>query len=239
MLTRKRYTALMFFVVAFAADASLHLIDQKDFIGYSRFNLFLLPMLIASACYAVETLAGRWRLAAGLMLALVVAADLYPRFWFCPFHLDGSRVAQWGDDYGGFDTTDHSYPYREAIRWLDEKHPRARIFFTCNKWYEYHVEFYGRKGLRYNLPAPKSRKRHEADLVSQALTVAKDEGFDLVVFHLIGLSPPDVSSDNMSGYVQTKVFKNQAHALVIYELKDKPVQPAALPTEPGDWPMAD
>jgi hypothetical protein len=220
MLWQRRFAALIFFAAAFAADAGLHLIDNQEFIGYSRFNLFLTPMVIVAAWYAIDALLppGAW---AGL--ALVIAVN----FSLSPVHLDGSKVADWGQYF--FDTTDQSYPYREAIRWLNHQHGDERILFT-GLWFKYPIKLYAKKGLRYEeSPNSKSHERDDAKAIERALGAAGEDGFDVVVYHLYHRPPPVMKPERMSGFKQIKLFQNSAHALVVYEQQDKSAGPTTAP----------
>ena len=69
----------------------------------------------------------------------------------------------------------------------------------------------------------------DARSISEALSRARDQGFDVVVWHLYGRSPPHITHGRMSGYVLSRIVSNQSHALAIYELKDKSATPATQP----------
>ena len=72
---KRQYRALLFLVVAFGADLMFHVIDDAGYIwiGYSRFNLFLAPIVIAGAYYLLRFLSDnrpRWT---GYLLGGVIA----------------------------------------------------------------------------------------------------------------------------------------------------------------------
>ena len=261
MLARRNYSALLFFSATFFGDALLHLLDEPSFRGYSRFNLFLLPMLLVTAWQAIESLAGLFSPMAWMALGLVIFGNL---FFFCPIHPDGSRVALWGDDYGGFDTTDHTYPYREAIRWINDKNPPPKVLFA-GKRYEYGVDFYVRKRLDFKNPPEKKADRRknkslgqdeeqddpsaasmaaaqvgstpsiydEAKYLERALQEGQDGGFDAVVYHLHGLTEPRLRSNAMHGYMKNpKTFENESHKLLVFEKRKK--RPSSEPSPPPD-----
>src|SRR6202035_2565397 len=106
MLARRRFASLLFFAAAFFADAGLHLADRSIYIGYSRFNLFLLPMALVTAWHAIDALSS---VAAPLTWA-ALGLILYGNWHLAPVNRDGSKKAGWGQYF--FDTTDHSYPYQ-------------------------------------------------------------------------------------------------------------------------------
>ena len=233
MVARRQFAVLFFFAVAFAADAGLHLIDDHAYIGYSRFNLFLLPMAIAAAWHAVDTLCRFTAPVAWGALALVIGGNLA----LVPIHLDGSKKAGWGQYY--FDTTDHSYPYRETIQWINQKHHEDRVLFA-GMWFKYPVRLYLRRGMSFD--APSDRNWFGSDdtrSVEAALAQARSDGFTLVVYHLYDMAPPQMHARNMAGFRQVKLFQNAAHALVVYEQMDPSAKgattaPAKTDAEPPE-----
>jgi hypothetical protein len=145
-----------------------------------------------------------WGASAGLLG--IVGASLL----LCPVHLDGARQPGWGE-YRQF-WTEHSYPYREAIGYLMAKYPRDRTLSTgldIEYWQEFYV---GRSGLMFPLPTP--RGGDESRAAEEMLVLAAGNGFQHVLYHVMGPSIPHPRST--SGFTVEKVFRNSSHELILF-----------------------
>ncbi len=81
-------------------------------VGYSRWNLFLLPMILFWAAVSVNYIVKRKNIY-GILLLLVIFAFNLRLF---PFKSDGTRLPNWGAPR--MDSGEYSYPYAETIRFL-------------------------------------------------------------------------------------------------------------------------
>lgn len=214
MLRQERFLEVGFFTGAFFADAVMHLIDSPVWIGHSRFNLFLLPMLLVTAAQAVRALNRRFSKVAALVSCLWLVVNVI----ISPVNFDGSKRPRWGDYV--YDTSEHSYPYRSAIRWLNENSHGRRVLAT-GLYYSYQFKFYAAPTtLIDELPTAEPAAltpavQNDAAEVAAALKAAQEKSYDFVLHRLSGLSVPSVPDSR--GYVQRQVFRNAAHALVVYE----------------------
>jgi hypothetical protein len=227
MLVRRCLLPALLFVTVFLGDATFHLLDEVHLLGYSRFNLFLFPVVVVTATVALGSLPRRWTPATVLLALGVMGANL----WLSPLHADGSKIPNWGDY--GFDEAEHYYPYREAIRWLDVHHSRDRILVTGQ---DYSPEIYmyapaappgtrawpqwGRITLRL-LPYDRTstlgiRAPDNPSKVTADLAAAARDGFEVVLYHVMWGTDAAVMPRPV-GWRLAKVFATQVHCLVVYE----------------------
>ena len=218
LMWRRQYRIAGFLVMAFCADAAFHLVDYSAFVGYSRFNLFLLPPLIAAASFFAAHLArrggagGRWK-TRGLILAGVLTAALAVNFRLSPVYLDGTKVPHWGNDL--CDTSEHYYPYRAALSWVND-HARGRKVLIAGLNWAYSKEVYLDREIDVSAPIDESAPAiDDPQRIEAALKAAGAQQRNLVVLHLYGTRPPQLRQTY--GFVQTRMFANQAHVLAIYE----------------------
>lgn len=207
LLSRRRFTAVAFLVTAYAADTVLHVVDFKEYAGYSRFDLFVLPLVLVAALEAIVWLRTRGpRLAAGA-LAIGIGCNLLQS----PINADGSKTPLWGNYL--IDTSEHYYPYLRAEQWIrDRGLADARIRFTGMPDEYYMVGF-----LR---PFPNQDEKLvprggiEVRTLEQALEDAAADGRDVVVYHVVGDTVPVPT--RTAGFLPGETIANQAHALVVF-----------------------
>lgn len=205
LAARGRWAPLAFLSLACAGSAALHYLDDHNFIGYSRFNLFLLPGLLALAWEAVRRLqALRPRLAAPLLAAAVGMNVI-----LSPVNADGSKRPFWG--VYGVDVGEHYYPYRQALAFLEARHGGVRVRLTGHH-YRYFAAFYtGRADWPEQvLMEPQA---DETAQVEAALAAAERDGVEAVLYQLRG-EPPRLPAAH--GYARARIFRNRAHALVLF-----------------------
>ena len=206
IVAKGEFRMAAFLAAVIGGTLAWNLIDVREFVGYSRFNLFLVPPVIVGAHRIFETLLHRSiAVGAGLM---ILAAGL--NLVISPVNMDGTKKPLWGDP--GVDTSDHYYPYREAFRWLAEHRLRDKII-VAGLYYPYHMEFYAPWALKREVIICE-RGMPEHQVLEAALAKGNREGYPLVLYHVLGTAPPRAS--NMHGYVLDRVFSNSAHELALY-----------------------
>jgi hypothetical protein len=214
LMLNRRYLVVLFLVGAFVGDALVHLVDQVHLVGYSRFNLFLLPVVTMAATYAIDLISRRQAAVAALLAAGVISANL----WISPLHADGTKVGGWGDY--GFDESEHDYPYREAVGWLAVHHARDRILVTGMD-YNLELYFYRPDSMHITLMTlPYNRvdsiaPHDDPRAVASDLAGAAREGFDVVVYHVWGADSSAMPQP--PGWRLARVISNQSNCLVVYE----------------------
>ena len=84
-------------------------------------------------------------------------------------------------------------------------------------YYPYRFEFYFNQlnwKPEYTLSMTNYRDNDSLSL-SQALTEAENNNFDIVLFQVFGSELPQVK--DMHGFSEEKLFKNDAHTLIVFE----------------------
>lgn len=211
VLARQRgYAAPVFLLTAFAADATFHILDTKGYLGYSRFNLFLLPPVLAGAAAALAAFAKsrpRW---CAVVLAGIVALNL----WISPVNPDGSKVPRW--DAYRVDTGEHYYPYGETLRWLERSYPDRLIWFTGLR-YRYAFDFYFEKldwHPSFEQRVTDQRSGDDDDAVESVLRAADVQGAEVVVFQPDRKAVPQPTQ--FHHFRVARVFANDACLLLVY-----------------------
>jgi hypothetical protein len=241
MLARRReYVLLLFFGMVGLLQPMAYAVDQGSlYAGYSRFNLLVLPAILAGALIALRAIVPRIRGAAALAAGVLIAANLL----ITPVHADGTKAPYWGNYL--FDTSEHYYPFREAITWLRDDPRNDSILFAG--WnYGYHFEFYFRQlqwrprfgevgtevtmsperfGMHFSQSAWQPRRNidelmmrsspgGESSRVSSMLRDAAEGGFQVVVYQVLGRQIPHLQ--DTGDYQLARVFSNQAHSLMVF-----------------------
>ena len=242
LLLGKEFSSLNFILVVFIATPLFFSVDSSgDHAGYSRFNLYILPVILTAALGILKNV--RLGKIMGIIVACVVIGG---NLLLSPVYTNGIKKPFWGNYL--LDTSDHYYPYRQALVWLKENHGQERIFFTGMN-YGYYFDFYFNQlnwkpsyKFDQNLIsgdyhedfamyfddsewAPKRKidrwlnNSNESIILSQALERAKKGGYDVVLYHVLGREIPHLLERDSGQFLLAKVFQNQAHALLVYVRK--------------------
>ena len=209
---RKTPTRLLL-VLMFAVWAVMHIMDrcisvtsESNGTGFSRYMLLFAPPLIAGLHEGVRFLSARrvWVAAAGLLL--IVGVNLA----ISPIHLDGARQPGWGEYRWNF--SEHTYPYRSALEYIQANHPKDRTLLTgfdYQYWYEYYTGPTDRFAKAAVPPGPS-----ESRTATELLGYASQKGFQHVLYHVMGPEAP--RPPNTFGFTVEKTFQNSVHMLVLY-----------------------
>jgi hypothetical protein len=201
--------------------------DTAAYAGYSRFNLLILPVLIGTTVTCLQKLGASEPRRAHL----IAFAWLSVNWLWLPIYADGSRVPQWGSRVA--DTADYTYPYRDALVWIRDHHPDARLFATGLD-YPYSFDFYFRQlnwqpPFRMHLIQPGPvRTREEID---RFFGEAARDNAAVVLYHVRAedLTP----TARVSPFEVERMFTNRAHRLLVYRLTTVPSVPVANPERPS------
>lgn len=194
--------AVLLALAVAAAGALFFIVDEAQYVGFSRYNLVVVPAVICAATWGFAWVAGHARLAAIFAVALLAGANLR----LSPLHMDGSKIPGWGGSAA--DVAEQYYPYREAMRWLHATHRDERIFFA-GLGYPYYHEFYFRQ-LRWH---PKGRISEEKGSRADAARAAAAAGCDLVVYPVPAADT--APEPGAAGAPPERVFRNRAHRIEI------------------------
>ena len=211
LVAARRYLTVSFLACAYVLDTALHFLDHTEYAGYSRFNLFVLPLALVAASAALERVRARSPRLVYAVLVLGIAGNV----WLSPVNADGSKRPMWGNYLG--DTSEHYYPYKRAVQWIrDNGLGDARIRFT-GMTYRYYA-------LSVLTPFPHQDEKvlepstDEGSSIELALKNAREDKFDVVVYQILGPTVPALTQT--SGFRTAQVLTNQAHSLVIFRKAD-------------------
>jgi hypothetical protein len=210
LVSRKQLRKALFLLAAAAATTLFHLIDAARYTGYSRFNLLVLPAVLAGSVVFLQFIETKKKWYLPALAALVVATNLA----MSPVNWDGTKRPYWGN-YLAKTPAEHCYPYREALAWLKGHSPAAVIQFTGMSA-SYYFDFYFDKldwHPRYELL--KDSPAGGLASIRDALQAASANGVDCVVVRGDdGLQAQ--RADSASEQWRLKVFRNMAHSLLVY-----------------------
>lgn len=210
-LHKRAYPSFLFFVFLFIGYSLFFMIDEKIYIGYSRFNLFLLPPVIAVSTLLLKSIISsrKW------LAFVVISAGILSALLLSPIQRDGTKTPYWGNYL--FDTSEHYYPMDSAISWLSENEPEENLLIS-GLYYQYFIKFYFNK---YNWhPDPyeilliEKGSLDDQENLETALSKADEEGFDKVLFFVMGESLPEAPPG--SDFHQEAVFLNLSHELLLF-----------------------
>ena len=211
LIIKRKYPSFFFSLLYFIGYSLFLIFEQKKYIGYSRFNLFLLPVVLAGSLFLIQEILKKRKLVAYLLVGLTLIISIL----LTPVLRDGTRVPGWGNYF--FDTGEHYYPVEEAMSWLKEKDPDGNILFAGLN-YKYTYSFYLDK-LKW---VPEGVDLFLSDIENQdddlnlkmALIEAEKKGYNNVLFFILGDEVPQLPEN--SPYYEAIVLRNMAHKIVIY-----------------------
>lgn len=214
LLRRKEYATAGFLLSIVLGYQVFYIIDNWQLVGYSRFNLLVLPAILAGTAVFINWIMNEKK---QFGIALIVLAILV-NFSISPINLDGSKKPYWGNY--NVDTSEHYYPYREAIAWLGETYPGVHGL-SGGLYYPYSFAFYSDQlhwkpqEILYRSKSQVSSNSDSAELAI-VLAEAKIKNDPIVLFHVLGKEIPQMPSS--TDYRLEKVFLNDAHMLVVYRV---------------------
>jgi len=183
-------------------------VDDWRYIGYSRFNLLILPEILACGIVVIHRLKDRKIIGPALSI-LILALN----FWISPINSDGTKKPLWGNY--NFDTSEHYYPYEETLQWIKDSDIDGSLLFTGLD-YPYYLDFYFYK-LNW-FPVHKvilSEGNHDEKMdILEELATGKEENYSSVIYQITGKDIPAFKEG--IGYSNQKVICNKAHCLLVF-----------------------
>ncbi|MBN2030664.1 hypothetical protein JW824_10520 [bacterium] len=211
LLWQKRETAsFLFYIVLLILVPSFHILDNIDYTGYSRFNLFLVPLIIMASTVLINKMINKKRILS-LMIAL---AFIGLHYRLSPLNGDGTKKPYWGNYL--IDTSEHYYPYRKTLLWLKENHHNDEILFT-GMYYPYYLGFYFRQLEWYPTRSIQlvDQNRNENKEFIENLLESTKPNCHVVVYHT--RNHHLFEYDHLNGFSIEKVFTNQSqNYLIVY-----------------------
>jgi hypothetical protein len=209
LIMKKEYVRAGFFLSLILLYPLFYAVDALKYTGYSRFNLFVLPPVLAASTVLIEQWIKDRKTLAIVVACLILSINL----WKSPVFIDGTKKPFWGNYLA--DTSEHYYPYPEALGWLKNNYANAPVLFT-GMYYPYFFDFYfnqlgwapDHKILLTNI------EDNDSVSLSRALIEAEAANFDIVVFQVLGKEPPQ--GVDTGRYREEKTLRNDAHLLIIY-----------------------
>ncbi len=192
-------------------------LDQWIYIGYSRFNLFMVPAILLAATSVIQWLNTKKNYFVYLVLVITITTNII----ISPINMDGTKKPYWGNY--NYDTSEHYYPFDAAFKYLKQK--EVNNIFLTGMTYPYYYKFYLSK---YDLTVKVKEKvapTNEVMSLEDAVTYATTKEYDAVIYPILKvISQPDNDQEieiekEISGYKIQK-FCNQAHCLLVLTLND-------------------
>ena len=214
LLAKKRQIlTLTFSLSTIVAYSLFYGMENTIYSGYSRFNLFILPLIIFISKEFLYALRHKKILVCSLLLIAIIF-----NIRLSPIHMDGTRIPLWGNYL--VDTSEHYYPYPETIQWLKKNHKSKKILFSGMN-YPYFFSFYFNK-FEWAPPSNMLKSNYRDDektSLLKALESADASNYDIVIFQLRNNKMP--KTDNLYGFQLIKIIQNQAHSIGIFLKKDR------------------
>ena len=213
LASKRRFRQALFLLAAVFSTTLFHLLDAAKYAGYSRFNLFVMPAVLAGSVVFLQ-IAGRkkkWHIPALSALILVTNLAISPMNW------DGTRKPYWGN-YLAATPAEHNYPFREALLWLKRQYSPSAIQFAGLSA-SYYFDFYFEK-LDWH-PKYELMKDSPQDAASLLvlLQAASKNGVDCIVVLPDGEIANLQQAESAAGDWQLNIFRNMAHSLLVYTRK--------------------
>jgi hypothetical protein len=208
LVKKGQILTLTFTLSTIIAYSLFYAMENTIYSGYSRFNLFSLPLIILLSKEFLYDLRQKKILVCSLILITIIF-----NIRLSPIHMDGTRIPLWGNYL--VDTSEHYYPYSETIQWLKKNHKSKKILFSGMN-YPYFFSFYFNKYKwtpLSNMLKSNYRDDEKTSLL-KALESAEASNYDIVVFQLRNNKMP--KTDNQYGFRLIKIIRNQAHSIGIF-----------------------
>lgn len=208
LLVRREYTLASFFILLVLFIPLFHAVDDVAYAGYSRFNLFLLAPILSGSSFFFNWMIERKKVIAAAALSGIILLNLL----ISPVNSDGSKVPYWGNYL--VDTSEHYYPYQDALLWIKNTFPQNHILFAGLN-YPYYFNFYFNKLAWFPKHNTLKAKVGQSDdqAISKAITSAEKNHEQVILFQVLGKVIPQYPTDN--SFSKVKIFQNKAHILLV------------------------
>jgi hypothetical protein len=208
LLRKKETFSAGFYLLVFLVTLLFFGLDNWQYAGYSRFNLYILPVILAGSCVLFNQIVSWKKIISTTIVLVVITINLL----MSPIFPDGSKVPLWGNY--NYDTSEHYYPYQDALYWLKHTYPYKLVVFT-GLYYRYYSAFYFNKlSWHPNYKMILSDKGlSQNDDFQSVQAMAKEYHYQIVLFQLQGKELPKLGVNDYFKY--EKEFCNMAHCLVV------------------------
>jgi hypothetical protein len=210
---KKNRLIFMVLLALFFAQFFFFMVDGI-YIGFARWNLFLLPVIIFAAFAFLTAAPNTYRVIAAITVFAV-------NFLLCPFAFDGTRFSNWATP--GLNLGEQIYPYDQALAWLSRE-GRTRYLIIAGHDYPYYgLDFYLGKYRFYPQVVAREFPRDGFD-AAQEITYArsffqwysktkKPQAFTILYHSINEINPAGLAAPY--GLKVVKKFSNSQHSLYI------------------------
>jgi hypothetical protein len=208
LIMKKNWFLIITYLGYFVILGVFFALDDWKYIGYSRFNLFILPIILTATTSLIGSLINKKGILI-FLIGLMITTNLV----FSPILSDGTKKPFWGNY--NYDTSEHYYPYKEVVSFIKDTHIKPQILIT-GLFREYYIRFIFSKldwRPKYDFLLSEA-KRGNWDEISAVLAYASKNGYDNVIYHVIGTHTPEIYP--LSESYKNKLFCNQAHCLILF-----------------------
>jgi len=180
LIYRKKYLFAAVISALIICYLWFFLADGSDYIGYSRWNLYLLPMILYTSVFLITSLKNKYILVLSIIL-------LFSNLYLSPIKIDGVRLGNWGSPK--IDMAEYTYPYNKAMNvisidkktqkvlLLGQYYPYNGLNYYQNKYninldileYPFHQE-----SVNYSFGNARFDKQTEVDLLKHFFTDFKE-----------------------------------------------------------------
>jgi hypothetical protein len=203
LFREKAHARLLLAYVIIILISLFHMIFATNYTGYSRYTLLLVPAFLAAVTHAFTFLKSR-HFVIVVSIIICIASNLL----LSPLNADGTKKPYWGNDL--LDTSEHYYPYKEAIGWLKNHHFADKILLCKNSYPYYSLHFYFQK-FKWQPQYAVNSSANMHNICRQA----EIENVDVIVYQGFQQDlPPPVGICN---YPLEKEIKNMAYSIFIYK----------------------
>jgi len=213
LFCKKEYSIAGFFLCLFFIYPAFFAVDTFIYTGYSRFNLFILPPVLAGSSILLKRVLENRKIIGSITACVILVINL----WTSPVYLDGTKKPLWGNALT--DTSEHYYPYREALGWLKNNYGNESILFA-GMYYPYPFDFYFGQLSWTPINLEYMTRYINSNSLSLSLAVAEAErdNIQVVLFQVLGKQSPNEPAAGPL-FHEEKIFRNEAHTLIVYTRK--------------------
>lgn len=212
-LSRKKFLVITY-LGFFFFDFLFFAMDNKSYLGYSRFNLFILPIILAATTFLILSLSKKsWPIY--VLLILLIGINVIKS----PILMDGTKKPFWGEYRSNI--SEHYYPYPQVLLYILENKPDSNVLFA-DFWRQYDAEFYFSKfhwwpKYKSLVPSPPPviiPNEDDWSNIDSTLLSARNEGYDSIIYHILGSKIPELAP--IIEKYNHQLFCNKAHCLLLF-----------------------
>ncbi len=214
---------ILFFSFAILLEFLFHFLDNSDYTGYSRFNLFLFPSFFILGWELIIWISQKSPRWIGIIFCFAIGLN----FSMSPINFDGTRKPFWGvysSDIGEYD-----FPFREAFSLINNEYPEDKICLSGLN-FPYFLDFYFSdknkpEQIAFDSASIAELKSNPMKYLNSALDLSQIKKCDQLLYTYY---TPDssqylkaISEKPFLNNPQSHFFKNQIYSLALFKLFPK------------------